>query len=259
MLRTRRADAGHLARHCRDAAVQRLNQHHCYKGGGIRSSQGGAGGRVDPTRRTQGERASLCSSSVLQRIMGRPDAGTALRRCCITARGGRRWAPLFAGAASHHGEAGGGHRLSLMLHRSTGRPNGGAGRPEGGAARRRELSMRRWSFVVPRGAAMELRRVPIGVALELCRAARCCHGASMELRRMSLVLLWRSSTLGAAMELRRRLPVLRCSSHRRLSELRCITRCCIGALAGDAGVARSPERAPRRVMHHRCLLQREAL
>lgn len=33
---------------------------------------------------------------------------------------------------------------------------------------------------VPRSAAMELRRVPIGVALELCHATRCFHGASME-------------------------------------------------------------------------------
>lgn len=102
---------------------------------------------------------------------------------------------------------------------------------------------------------MELRRVPISVALEVCRAARCCHGASPDVIGVALELCVHS----AAMEQQRRLPVLRCGSHRRLLELRCSTRCCIGALARDAGAARSPEQVPRRVMHHRCWVQTEAL
>lgn len=163
------------------------------------------------------------------------------RQCCMPDGARRRW---VAGAAMKPPSPSAGAAMKLSLP-----PTGAAiksSSPATGAAMKP---------LPRRGAAMELHRVPISVALEVCRAARCCHGASPDVIGVALELCVHS----AAMEQRRRLPVLRCGSHRRLLELRCSTRCCIGALAGDAGAARSPEQVPRRVMHHRCWVQTEAL
>ena len=173
LLRTR-ADAGHLTRHCRGAAIRRLKRHHCCKGGGIRSPRGGAGGGATQHEVRKGSRRR-----------------SARRRCYNASRGG-------------------GHRLSLVLHRSTGKQEGAAlvvgaakehRKARGGAARRREPSMLRWSFVSTRccnGASPGAHRCCIGalscravlpwsfngasldvggVALELCHA-QCCHGAA---------------------------------------------------------------------------------